>query len=626
MQVTFAECLASFSQETVRLQQEDIFRGITAVPGSVTVEAPMGVGKTDVAMAVLRARAATVAQELRDRSATDPHARPHPRWFIAPTKVQVDQVKRQFPEVEVVYGRNEYPCAYYHARGEPLSAADVPCSTLRRQKLCPHAVDVTTGTPQDPTATPCEYLHAKYTAKSGGIIVATHAFFLTSAILARDWESPDTVVIDEAHQIEHVAGRLFATHITETSLRDLQELLTCIGDTHHAEIFREFLVVIQQNTSRKPGESKLLEQDQTERLIQLLERTNYPHLDERIRTALTTGALDPVHQRAELTVLEDLTRNILRYLRHLRFAVTAEQHPPRNLVFAYAVREREDGAMVARLVIEPYAVSGLIRSAVGSHVLAMSATIGSAALFGQATGLSYPVVRIVTSPFPIAHRRLYLPTDTPDLAFRAQGRTTLRDTAIQILSACAAFRAQGHRSLIVVVSHAEQKVFQERASDAGLHLLSCGNGMNAREVIARFTRGEGDGMLGTTAQFAEGIDLPRRIAPVIIALRPNYQNPNDPRAQFERQQRYAKGRAFALQRWRVTITALQTSGRNIRTPEDVGITIFVSRQYRDLFPQGLPPWMAPAYVTTRSLAQIVQESLALLQPATKLPLAAGGER
>ncbi|MBI2482819.1 hypothetical protein HYV74_01415 [Candidatus Uhrbacteria bacterium] len=622
MRVTLTDCLAQFPHRAIRPEQQELLAAITATPESITIEGPTGLGKTDVAMSVLRARAATVAQELRDRQATNPAARPHPRWYCTPTKNEVEQIQHRFPEVRVIYGRNEYPCAYYHARGMPLAADAVPCATLRKQHCCPHAIVPETGLPEDPHAEPCAYLAAKHAAKSGGIVVTTTAFFLTSSLLARDWETPDTVVMDEADQLADIASQLFATHITDSALLQILALLERINDAHHADLFRTFLDILQRHTSRTPGESKILEPTQTIALIQLLERAHYPHLHERIQTAMRSGVLDPVQQQSELRILEDLTRNILRYLRHLRFAVGDADRGPRNLAFAYAVRERADGTMVCRLVIEPYLVNGLIRAAVGDHVLAMSATIGDGTYFGYETGLTAPVYRVARSPFPIHHRRIYLPIDTPDLAHRAQERNTLRDAVIRILDCCAKFRARGHRALIVTMSNAERDHFVRRAPDAGLTLISYGNGVTARNALERFVQGEGDVLVGTSAQFATGIDLPKQIAPIIVALRPKYSNPHDPRAQFEELQRLSKGKRFARERYRATKNALQVSGRNWRTPESVGITIFYSRQFRDLFPQGLPRWLEPAYVSTRTLDQIVEEACVLLDAAPDLPIAA----
>ncbi len=76
------------------------------------------------------------------------------------------------------------------------------------------------------------------------------------------------------------------------------------------------------------------------------------------------------------------------------------------------------------------------------------------------------------------------------------------------------------------------------------------------------------------------------MAPIIWFLRPGYPRPDDPLTQFEAK-RFGNRR---WQRWqyKVAIQALQVRGRNIRSTTDIGVTFFISQQFRNFLFGSLP--------------------------------------
>ena len=180
-----------------------------------------------------------------------------------------------------------------------------------------------------------------------------------------------------------------------------------------------------------------------------------------------------------------------------------------------------------------------------------------------------------------------------------------------ILDAVSRFTEVGHRSMAVVVSDRERAELLKHAQSRQVAAISYGNNITAREAVAQFVAGEGTLLVGTTAHFAEGIDLPDGICPVIFFLRPGYPPPTDPEVVFE-ERRFTRSRAWALRNWRLTIEAMQVRGRNVRSVRDRGICFFMTTLFdRFLFP-GLPDWLKPSFSNQRTMAEAVEESLRLL--------------
>ncbi|MBI4434367.1 hypothetical protein HY635_00910 [Candidatus Uhrbacteria bacterium] len=565
-------------------------------------EAGTGTGKTAHGIAALRAARAAGATG--------------PLFYATPTKAQVDQIRRKHPGLRVVYGRAEHPCLYYRDRGVEVNAADVPCATLCAATLCPHEVNQETGDTREDGAEPCPYFQQKYEAKTGEEpIVTTTAFFLMSMVYARDWEEPGYVVIDEAHRIANIARGIFQFDLTDYHIRRCMVTLRALGDRRNALVLMRFLNAFRRMARRKPSpQPTLLRDEDTTELVDVLRQADATGLSDLMKRAITGGKLDPIADRTTLKLLEDLTRNITRYVDRLRYALPDEERDrkPLNFVFAFYISgELEEKKARYHLVIKSYYVAPLIRLAVGSHGLAMSATIGGADGFRYETGIRWPF-HSFPPPFSAARTRIYVPTDTPNLAKKARSRDDLKHALRTIVATAKRFADVGHRSLVVVQSNDELAKFCERARTAGLDVVSYGNGVTAREAAAAFKDGQGQVLVGTAAHYAEGVDLPQSTAPVIFFLRPGYPHPDDPQTQFE-QRREGPSRCWSIWQRRVMIEALQARGRNIRSGEDLGVCFFVSQQFRRIVGGALPAWLEPAYRSTLTLDAGVAESLELLQ-------------
>jgi Rad3-related DNA helicase len=272
--------------------------------------------------------------------------------------------------------------------------------------------------------------------------------------------------------------------------------------------------------------------------------------------------------------------------------------------------DNDHGRVANKLVVCSHFIAPLVsQRLLGKTTIALSATIGDNVIFGQESGIKFPFLSLPPS-FPAERTRIFMPTDTPNLAFNDRKRGAVTNVMRRTARAAKKLAHKGIRSLHVVVSSEERQKLMAVMEEEGVKAISYGNGVTAREAAIRFKDGEGDALVGTGANFGEGIDLPRRIAPAIFVLRPGYPPPDAPRTQFE-ERRYGNNR-WAIWNWRVMLSVLQVRGRNIRSEDDLGFTIFVSQQFRRSVFASLPKTLQVSYKGSLTLDQCVKEALELV--------------
>ncbi len=576
----------------IRENQRESLELIDKEEGSVTLELPVGTGKTAVGFTFLR--------ELQSQGKA-------PLFYTAPTKTIVQQVKTMHPEVQIAYGRNEHPCLYYPE--EDLRADEIPCSLLVD---CSHRVDQETGKTKEPGATACPYLLQKFQAKQGGIVACTTSFYLFTQLFSREWEQPAGLVVDEAHRIAQVVRNALSYEITDVRLQRAIDMIRKIGAEKEAERLKEFLSSMWRIIRTKPARTPaLLESHEIRELMDSLMKVNTEVLWNAISAAVQKGLIDTKAERQVLKQLEVLVRDLGRYLRSFEFSLETEKRRPLNYTYAFYEEELEEGKKVQhRLVIRSYYVAPLIKRLLGERTLSCSATIGDPEVFGWETGIRNAAYAL-PSDFPSENTRVFLPTDTPNLAVKVRTRQQPTRVLRKIAQTCAKFADEGIRSLVVVVSNKERHKFLMLCSEEGVTALSYGNGEAPKDVIARFKAGEGEVLVGTVANYGEGIDLPQQIAPVIFFLRPGYPRPADPATQFE-ERRFGGSQRWRVWNWRVMIESLQVRGRNVRSSEDIGVTFFISQQFRRFLWAALPKWLKDSYRGDKTFDECVEEALEVL--------------
>lgn len=613
--VTVKDLIAGLPYEEPRPNQRKAFKFIVEQDGNALLELGTGDGKTGVGLAACNA-----------------YANGAPAIYVTPTKTLVDQLEKLVPgQTSRAMGRSDFPCLYYEDRRvSGITAETSPCYMLK----CGHRVNQETGEVEEAGAEPCPYFQAKFDAlqhaNTGGTVVTTTAFFLMNRTFVPQWRDmkPGIVVVDEVHRMADTARRLFEHHMTDMHLMRAEEIVKPL-DKVQAGIIRRFRQKFQRIALTRPAvKPSLLKREEVEVLLKIISLFNANDLEKKVRAAIANGSIDPVADKGALKVLEDLIRGIPRTIRSFEYALEDEERgrKPLNFVVAFYFQEEteEDEAAdgdeekkpkkrkkaLFHLSIRSYYVAPVIRRALGPRVVGYSATIGDAEILGHETGLRMPFKSFPPS-FPVEHMRIFMPTDTPDLAAKRSGNKDPQKARRMIAEAAVQFRTAGHRSLVVVVSDHDRERMTARIKQEGLMPVSYGNGVPAREAAARFKDGEGDVLIGTAAHYAEGVDLPGGIAPVIFFLRPGYPPKDDPQTQFE-VQRFG-GQAWKLWRWRVMMQMLQVRGRNIRTTDDLGVCFLISQHFRKFAYGCLPEWLRPAYRGQGTMAESIREAMELLK-------------
>mgnify|MGYP001564508944 CR=1 FL=1 len=580
-------------------EQEEALEIIAQLNKSVTLEMPTGSGKTAVGMAFLKT--------LKEKGEG-------PLFYIAPTKTIVEQVAKMYPDpsIRIAFGRHEHECFYYP--GQNFRADEIPCLTLMD---CIHRVDQATGNTMWPGAERCPYYQQKFEAKqAGGIVVCTFSFYLfTQLFQGKDWPRPAGLVIDEAHSLAEVVRNSLSYEITDYHLWRSIDLLKDVGgaerEVESLEKFAKTMIRIVKRR-KNPRVDSLLEDGEISEFIEILEKINSERLMDRLRAAVKSKGIDPLEKREVLKKLETLVFDLRHYIHSLEYSIETKARHPLNYTYAYLREELTGNQKVQhKLVIKAYYVSPLIKKYLLSpRTVAFSATIGDPQIFGYETGIK-SVCYSFSSRFPVENTRIFLPTDTPNLAVKSRSKGQPTRGLRHIASACQKFARHGFRSMVVVVSEKERVKFLELSREVGLNVLSYGDGVSPKGAAQRFKDGEGDTLVGTVANYGEGVDLPKRIAPVTFFLRPAYPNPNAPETQFE--ERRFRGERWKIWNWRVMVEALQVRGRNIRSDRDLGVTFFISQQFRRFLYAAMPKWLETAYVGGKTFDECVKDSLELLE-------------
>lgn len=562
---------------------------------SIILEAPTGSGKTAIGFTFLKWHAS--------------HEKEGGFRYIVPNKTLVNQIKEMYPDIGVAYGRNEHECLYYEDRPK---ADSIPCTMLED---CDHRVNQLTGETHVGGATPCPYLQQKYEFKKNRIGVCTMAFELyTGPAFSDEREPAAALVIDEVHNLADVVRRSLSYSITDHHLEQVIDMLTEINAHEEVTIINRFYKSIVKIVKRRAsGKATLLEDHEVEELIGTLDNINTTEMRKKIGAAVKARTIDSLAKREILKRVETLTRDLKRYLRSLEYSLPSEGRKATNYTYAYYTCEpSENGGqkMQYRLVIQSYLVGGMIRRMLSPRTLSMSATIGDPKVFGYESGINHPFYSLA-SEFSAENTRIFIPSDTPNLAVKSRNKGEPNRTLRRMAQTCKTFNKHGHRCLVVVVSNLERQKFLKLCEEEGVDAKSYGNGVKPKEAAEQFMNGEGDNLVGTAANYSEGIDLHSQSAPIILVLRPSYASPDDPGTQFE-DRRFPGGHSWALRNWRVMQEALQVRGRNIRSKKCVGVTIFFSQQFRRFVFHCLPEYLKPSYRSEITLEQCVKETLKLL--------------
>lgn len=560
----------------------------------ILLQGPTGTGKTALGYTFLKGHCGDIGNG----------------FYICPSKTLVDQVVKLYPEIKPMYGRNEYPCLFYNSE---FKADEIPCSIL---KECSHRVSLETGKTFLEGAKPCPYLQAKFESRQASIVACTTNYYFFEALSHTREKLPDAIVIDEVHEFSNSIRRMLSYNITDYKLEQFWELLSsveCRSEAKSIMTFKEEMIKIIQEHLNNGGQTTLLTDESLKKLLKILLRLERSNIDEKIKKAIEDKSINPKDDRELLRELDVFTNDLYRYIHSLEFALEARDRKPLGYVFGHWNKKTEPGKKAEyTLTIQSYRIAGLTKNKLlPEKYLACSATLGTdSQMVTKDTGIDGNFIDLV-SEFPIENSSIFMPNDVPDLSVKGSRHNDKNHTLRKILIGCQKGKEHGIRSLVIVVSEKEREKCVKFAEDLKLKAVSYGNGIKPKEAITRFRDGEGDVLIGTEAQYGQGIDLPDGVCGFIFYLRPGYPIPNDPQAQFE-EKIYGNSR-WGLWTWRVIIKMLQARGRNQRSAQDKGCIFLMSKQFHRFTYGGLPEWLRPSYVGQISFDKAIEQGIKLLK-------------
>lgn len=220
------------ARATQKLVIEEIDKVFKTGKKIVILEAPVGSGKSAIALTLARQEAANPSKIVSDESKVPPA----PVHIITPRKSLQDQYYADFPkDVVTMKGRNSYPCIMDFDPGEyipilraisdgrvvpptrdQVSCNEAPCLGIKAiYKECT----------QDRA---CPYTLAITTAQASAIIVHNLHSFIYQTSYSERFQKRSLLIVDEAHEIE-TTMRDFATRkiyvavpISREEIKDLQ--------------------------------------------------------------------------------------------------------------------------------------------------------------------------------------------------------------------------------------------------------------------------------------------------------------------------------------------------------------------------------------------------------------------
>lgn len=564
----------------------------------ILLQAPTGTGKTALGFTFLKGHCG------KDGNG----------FYICPSKTLVDQVSSLYPEITPMYGRNEYACLYYESK---FKADEIPCSVL---KECPHRVDLSNGETFLLNSKPCPYLLAKFKSRQSSLVACTTNYYFFEVLSKSREKMPDAIVIDEAHEFSNSIRRMLSYNITDLKLDQFWELLSfleCRLEAKQILFFKEKMMNIIKDNYTFSSRTTILKDDSLKELLKILLKLERNNIDEKIKKAIADKKVDLKADRELLRDLDIFTNDLYRYIRSIEFALETNERKPLGYVFGYWNKKKEEGKKSEHtLTIQSYRMAGLTQNKLlPEKYLAYSATIGSdARMLQMDTGIGGKFIDL-QSEFPIANSLIFMPDDVSDLSFKGSRHNDKNKTMRKILSGCKSGKNNGIRSLIIVISEKEREKCVKFAEEEGLIPISYSNAVKPKEAVTRFRNGEGDVLIGTEAQFGQGIDLPDELCGFIFYLRPGYPTPENPQVQFE--ERIYGNNRWSIWTWRVILKMLQARGRNQRSATDKGCIFLMSAQFKRFTYGGLPEWMRPAYVGQISFEKSIEKGIEMLNNGNK---------
>ena len=437
----------------------------------------------------------------------------------------------------------------------------------------------------------CWVLKARRRAQQSDVVLVNHHLLFADLALREEGfgellPGAEAIVLDEAHQLPHIAGQFFGASLGSRQLGELandaqSEYREKAGDS--PEFFSAlgaFGSAIAAANAALAGPAQRLSanelqalpgaQSSLQALLQALGEFRVvlqaltPHVQELENLAARAAALENRLQQWQASDAD--------YIRW------AERHPQSFLLY-----------------LTPFEIASRLGEVFAGSPAAWiltSATLtvdGSFEHFLRGIGLEYAEQLRLDSPYDYPNRALlYLPEGMPDPNSAGYGDAV-------VAAALPVIRASGGGAFLLCTS---QRAVQHAAAQlrATLPLTVLAQGEAGRHALLEQFRQDGNAVLVGTSSFWEGVDVRGPALRLVIIDKLPFSSPGDPvlQARIERIREQEGDPFLQHQLPQAVLTLKQGAGRLIRDEQDRGVLMICdprlqSRRYGRSFLQSLPP-------------------------------------
>lgn len=449
-------------------------------------------------------------------------------------------------------------------------------------------------------------------AMEADLVVANHhLFFADLAIKSRDLPGVlppyEAVVLDEAHELEDIAGQYFGVGLSNLQLQDLAAdgaalaKFIAAGNGEVANTAGQPWLPALQHAAEAGGHLFAALAADGEGRAPLRDRAAFvaahSAVFERLRGGLAAAEAGMEALRPAPEELEPLLRRVRDTAAKVEYLFTGEAE---GVVFWHERRGRG-----VYLQATPIAVAALLEErlfAATDTVILTSATLAIEGRFDyvrQRLGVPHGGERVVVSPFDYEQQTLlYLPEDLPD-------PRTPEFAAAAAEEIAAILQCSQGRAFVLSTSYEQMRELHRRLAPR-LPFATLLQGEAPRHILLERFRQTPGAVLFATSSFWQGVDVQGDQLSCVIVDKLPFAAPNDPVLEARIRAMQAEGRnAFMeLQLPQAVLALKQGFGRLIRSRSDRGVLALLDgrvlrQRYGSVFLQSLPP-----YRRTRQLSEV----------------------